>query len=313
MKLSLDALQVLDAIDRQGSFSAAAKSLHRVPSALSYTMARLESDLGLALFDRSRNRPRLSEAGKELLVQGRVILQQVADTEERMRYLASGWENRLRIAVVDLIPLPWVYPLVQQFYAQGGRTQIQLLEEVYGGCWDALASGRADIVVGAPGEGPQSIGFHQRMLTEVDFVFAVAPGHPLADMPEPLSPEQIRPYRAVSAADSSRFLPPRSSGLLGGQDVLTVPNQQAKLGAQLDGIGVGYLPQHLAAPAIESGELVEKSLLEGKSPVILNLIWRSGSLGGAQDWFLAQFNDMWARDLIRGQSQKRVNVGLDSE
>ena len=52
MDISLDALQVLDAIDRKGSFAAAASSLHRVPSAVSYSVQKLEQDLGIALFQK---------------------------------------------------------------------------------------------------------------------------------------------------------------------------------------------------------------------------------------------------------------------
>ena len=72
--LSLDALRVLDAIERRGSFQAAAEALHKVPSALSYTVQKLESDLGVVLFDRSRQRARLTAAGTLLLERGRKLL-----------------------------------------------------------------------------------------------------------------------------------------------------------------------------------------------------------------------------------------------
>ena len=52
--ITLDALQTLDAIERRHSFAAAAEELHRVPSAVSYTINKLEEDLGVALFDRKR-------------------------------------------------------------------------------------------------------------------------------------------------------------------------------------------------------------------------------------------------------------------
>ena len=73
---------------------------------------------------------------------------------------------------------------------------------------------------------------------DIPFVFAVAPQHPLAHQPGPLSLEQVRGYRAVVAADSSRRLPPRSSPLLAGQETLTVPDMDAKLMAQAAGLGV---------------------------------------------------------------------------
>lgn len=299
-KITFDALAVLDAIDREGGFSAAARVLHRVPSALTYTVNKLETDLGISLFDRASGKPVLTEAGQDLLVQGRTMLQQAADAEQRLQHLSRGWESHLRIAVADVIPLQWLYPLLTRFYAVGAVTQVQLLCEVYGGCWDALVSGRADLVVGAPGEGPPSGAYHQQELGVVDFVFAVAPGHELALQPEPLAPNAIRRYRAVSAADSSRQLLPRSSGLLGGQDVLTVPDQQAKLVAQCQGLGAGYLPRHLAATALKCGELIEKRVVDSKPAIGLSLVWRSGQGGAALNWFVSQLSGTnWLKDQIK--------------
>ena len=70
-KISLEALQVLDAIDRKGSFATAADDLHRVPSAVTYSVRQLESALGIEVFDRSGHRAVLTEAGLELLKEGR--------------------------------------------------------------------------------------------------------------------------------------------------------------------------------------------------------------------------------------------------
>lgn len=75
MKLTLDALLVLDAINREGSFAATAEALHRVPSAITYTMKKLEQDLEVSLFDRSGHRAVLTEAGRSLLEEGRYLLE----------------------------------------------------------------------------------------------------------------------------------------------------------------------------------------------------------------------------------------------
>src|SRR4051812_26140513 len=103
MSLTLDALQVIDAIDRKGSFAAAADTLHRVPSAVTYSVRQLEEGLGITLFDRRGHRAVLTEAGRELLVQGRQLLRAVADIECRVQQVAKGWESELRIAVDTLV------------------------------------------------------------------------------------------------------------------------------------------------------------------------------------------------------------------
>ncbi|MET0217273.1 MAG: LysR family transcriptional regulator [Burkholderiales bacterium] len=291
MKLSLDALAVLDAIDRKGSFAAAADELHRVPSAITYTVQKLEQDLDLLLFDRRGHRAVLTEAGTALLGEGRHLLRAAAELESRVKRVATGWETELRIAVSDVIPQSRLFPLVREFYAVECGTRLRLLSEVYGGCWDALVSERADLVIGAPGDGPVGGGYATRPLGTVRWVFALRPDHPLALMPEPLASCDILAYRAVSAADSSRNLPPRTSGLLSGQDVFTVPDIRTKRDAQVAGLGIGFLPTHLAGPEIEAGRLVTRRVEEPKPEIAFFIAWRTREAGRALRWFLKRLED----------------------
>lgn len=289
MRLTLDALHVLDTIDRRGSFAAAAEELHRVPSAITYTVQKLEEDLGARLFDRSKHRAVLTEAGRELLREGRHMLRAANALESRVTRVATGWEAELRIAYDDILVLDPILNVVSRFYReQACGTRIRLQAEVLGGCWDALVSDRADFVIGAPGDGPPGGGYSTRPLGHVDFVFAVAPRHPLAAVPDPLSGDDILQHRSISVADTSRNLPARTSGILSGQDVLTVPTLQAKLQAQLMGLGVGYLPRRLAQSHLETGRLVVKQTQEGKSRALLYLAWRTANKGKALAWLRQQ-------------------------
>src|SRR3954463_14867625 len=154
MKLSLEALQVIDAIDRKGSFAGAADELHRVPSAITYSVRQLEDGLGIELFDRKGNRAVLTDAGRELLAEGRRLLQAASDLECRVQQVARGWESELRIALDTLIGVEKIYGIAAEFYAQGSGTRLRISHEVLGGVWDALASGRADLGIGASGDAP---------------------------------------------------------------------------------------------------------------------------------------------------------------
>lgn len=297
IKLSLESIEVLDAIARKGSFAAAAESLFRVPSALTYTVRKLEEDLGVSLFNRSGHRAELTEAGVELLREGRHLLSAASELESRVRRVASGVETELCIAVSDIFNIATMYPILDRFYMQDFGTRIKLLREVYGGSWDALLSGRADISVGAPGDAPPGVGYASRPLGKLEFHYAVAPHHPLAILPEPLQNQDIMRYRSVSAADSSRSLPPRTSGILSGQDVLTVPDMQAKLQAQISGLGVGYLPKGLAEKYAASGQLVIKQVAEPKPEVTSFLAWRTDG-GKAQQWLLKELQQIQLENVI---------------
>jgi len=295
MKLSLDALQVMDAIERLGSFAAAASELHRVPSALTYTVQKLEQDLDVALFDRSGHRARLTPAGQELMQEGRQLLRAAGELECRVKRIATGWETELRIALDIMIPAVQLFPLIAEFYAQESGTRIRLAHEVLAGTWDALVSGRTELALGVSGEVPAGGGYALRMLGYKDFVFAVAPTHPLAALPEPLTHEQILAHRAVAIGDSSRNLPPRSIGLLTGQDVLTVPDLESKVAAQAAGLGCGYLPTHAAAPLIKAKRLVVKAVEEVTPVGNLYYAWHSQEKGKALRWFLKRLEQQEVR------------------
>src|SRR6185295_12061318 len=140
MRLSIDSLEVLDAIDRKGSFAAAAHELHRVPSAITYSVKQLEESLGIELFDRKGHRAVLTEAGRELLNEGRRLLRAAADLECRVQQVARGWESELRIAVDTVIGASKLFGCLEEFYAEQSGTRLRISTEVLGGTWDALAS-----------------------------------------------------------------------------------------------------------------------------------------------------------------------------
>lgn len=291
MSLTLEALAVLDAIDRRGSFAAAAVEMGRVPSAITYTIRTLEDTLDVLLFDRRGHRARLTPAGRTLLDDGRRLLAAASDTEARVRRVATGWETELRVAVDVLIPWARIYPLVAAFYSecavrQSSHTQLKLSREVLGGTWDALADGRADLAIGAPGDAPSGGGYRLRLLAEVAGQFVVAPTHPLALANEPLTEADISAHRAIVAADSSRHLPPRSIGILSGQDTLTVPDLDAKLAAQVAGLGCGTLPPSIAAADIVAGRLVIKALENPRPPFRVSAAWRTVRPGNALAWWI---------------------------
>lgn len=301
LKLSIDALEVIDAIARKGSFAAAAESLYRVPSAVTYTIRKLEEDLGVVLFDRSGHRANLTEAGAELLKEGRYLLDAAHALESRVKRVATGVETDIGIAISDLFSNEAIFSVLAEFYAQGFGTRIKIMREVFGGSWDALLSGRADISVGAPGEAPPGGGFSTKLLGHLEFVFSVAPHHPLAQMPDPLSNQDIIQHRAVAAADSSRNLPPRTSGILSGQDVLTVSDMQGKLQAQLAGLGVGYLPIKMAQHYAAQGKLVIKEVAEPRTLAPTFLAWsnhRNSSMGKAQQWMLKRLEKLTLEELM---------------
>lgn len=286
MRLSLDALQVLDAIARCGSLAAAGEELHRTASTLSYTVRKLESDLGLKIFDRSGHRAALTDAGRLLLEEGRALLAAAAAVERRVRTYGRGWEAELAIACNELVPFGALLGVVGEFYAAGHPTRVTLSSEVLGGAWDALVAQRADIAIAEVPSGAAALEIEHTPLGSVSFQFCCTPDHPLASAPQPLKVATIRRHRVVVAADSARVTAPRSTGISSASEVLTVGSVRAKLEAQIAGLGVGFLPTSLAAEAVAAGRLVVRRVSAPKPRTPLFVAWRRTDAGHATNWFV---------------------------
>ena len=289
--ITLDALRTLDAIARRHSFAAAAEELYRVPSAVSYTISKLEEDLGVALFDRSRRKAELTAIGRLVLEQGRQILTATEELTALARQAADGWEVELRICIDSVLRCDAVYELIEDFQRIQPKTEIRLSEEVLGGSWDALNDDRCDLVIGAEGA-PPAQGFGLHSLGKVTFEFAVAAGHPLTELPMPLPASAIQDYPTVIVADSSRHLSVRSSGLLDGRSRLIVPSIEHKIEAQCKGLGVGFLPRHRIKRELEEGDLVLLSLDVPRPPVEISVAWARSNSGKGLKWFIKRLKKM---------------------
>jgi DNA-binding transcriptional LysR family regulator len=294
LKLTFEALEMLDAIDRLGSFGRAASALGKVPSALTYSVRKLEDDLDTLIFDRRGYRAALTPAGKLLLDEGRALLQHASRLQSEIAQTAKGWETEFRVALDAILPWSWITPHLDAYFKEGCPSKLRISEETLAGSWDALADSRVDLVIGATGDVPNSALFSSQALFDVKFVYCVSPKHPLARANEPVATADVSQFRAIAIADTSRNLPLRTTGLLSGQDRLVVPNMQAKIDAQVAGLGGGYLASWFAKPYLKSAQLVEKRVDAPKPEASLVMAWRANTRGRALTWWRERLRDVRA-------------------
>jgi DNA-binding transcriptional LysR family regulator len=300
-RISLDALLILDAIDRHGSFAGAANELYKVPSTISYTVSKLEQDLGVQVFERLGPKVAITKAGRELLVEGRYLLKAATDLEHRVRRVASGWETELTIGLDAIFSSSALIDEVKEFCKVADLTRLKFYEEVLSGTWESLLDRRVDLLVGAVGEGPSGGGYTTHLIGSMPFIFAVSPEHPLAIVNKPLGKAELSSHLAIAVSDSVRKLQPRTVGLLFGQNTLSVPNMRIKYDYQLAGVGFGFLPDSIARKAIESGLLIEKIVEEPRKPEPLYLAWRSEEIGTGLAWWIEKMKNsdllekLWAK------------------
>lgn len=323
--LTPESLAMMDVIARTGSFAAAARELGKVPSSLTYSVRQLEDALDVLLFDRRSRQAKLTAAGEELLNEGRRLLDQMDAVANRVKRVATGWETQLTLAVDGVISRLTMFELCEAFYALcpqvasmrpgasahnaglgGPGTRLRMRTEVMNGTWEALTSGQADLAIGVGADRGTPPGVQLKELGPMEFLFAVAPHHPLAAATAPISDAELLRHRAVAVADSAQRLTPMTVNLLPGQDVLTVSSMQLKIEAQLRCMGCGFVPEPLAREHIAAGRLVVKATQRGAQHPRLAYAWRTPTtstpgagrkpqLGLALRWWIDQLESPTTR------------------
>ena len=304
--LTPESIALIGAVHRAGSMAAAARAMGLVPSALTYRVRQLEDALDVLLFDRSSRQARLTEAGKELLREGERLLIELDAIANRVKRVATGWEPQLTLAVDSVISRTTVLELCEAFFALDPPTRLRIREESLSGTLEALNSGQADLAIGVALEPTHDKSLHSKPLGAVHFVYAVAPHHPLATAAEPVTDAMVMAHRGVAVADSVQRGRGLTVGLLGGQNVLTLPGMQEKLDAQLRGLGGGFLPEYLARPHIASGRLVQKHMQRPVRVIPMSYAWRrvgTGKEGRALQWWLQQLENPATRKALLERAQ----------
>ena len=271
-----------------------------MPSALTYRVRQIEDALDVLLFDRSARQAKPTEAGAELLREGGRLLQDIDAVANRVRRVATGWEPQLTLSIDGVISPHTMLELVEAFYAMSPPTRLKLRDGIMSGTREALTSGRADLAIGVSNIASDVAGLQQAPLGDLLFIYVVAPHHPLASMPEPITDAVMLRHRAVAVADSAQR-GGMTMGLLGGQDVLTVDTMQAKVQVQLRGLGGGFLPEPMVRPYLEAGRLVAKRVARPERQLRLHYAWGGPGFtapGRALQWWLQQLQSPATRKAL---------------
>lgn len=280
--ITIEALSIIDAIDRRGSFAKAAEELNKATSALSYGVQKLEEQLGVTLFQREGRRSVLTPAGSFVLKEGRKILQATSELADKTREVATGWEPRLRIAVESIVNYALFFEVLAEFLKEHPSLEIDVRESVLNGGWEALEQDRVDIVVGAPGPVPLQKGYRAIPIGNIDMVPLIASHHPLANLankPEALE-AGLANIRRIVTHDTTTVNVVRSAGLsIGAKNSLYVQTIDQKVTAILAGLGIGHLPRYRIQQYLDNGSLIVLSL--GASTNENFIAWKISNKGKA--------------------------------
>lgn len=256
---SLDHLKTFLAVAEAGSFAGAARRLGRATSVVSYAIANLESQLGLALFERkATRRPELTEAGRAILADSRGIAQGMDGLLARARGLLGGLEAEVAIAVDVMLPASVLVQALNAFRAEFPTVGLRLYVEALGAVTQLVLDGVAS--VGVSGPLPRRMdAVEQGAVGMVKLIAVAADTHPLARHKGALSPAILREHVQLVLTDRST--------LTRGQDFSVIATQTwrlADLGAKhallLAGLGWGSMPEWMVREDIAAGRLVRLAI-----------------------------------------------------
>ncbi|TOY91217.1 DNA-binding transcriptional activator PunR [Vibrio fluvialis] len=282
---SKSSLEMLDAVARLGSFTAAADVLHKVPSAISYGVRQVEVELGVVLFRRLPRKVELTPAGELFMQEARSLLRQMEELKAQTRRAAHGWQKTLKVTLDNVVKLDRMKPLVEDFYRTFEFAELQINMEVFNGSWEAISQGRADIVIGATSAVPVGGDFEVRDMGILDWAFVMSPAHPCV-REQVLTEAFVSQFPAICLDDTSSVLPKRHTGHYPQQRRLLLPNWYSAIECLKNGVGVGYMPRHMAQPLLASGQLVEKMLPDEKPLSQCCLVWRKDDNHKLIEWMV---------------------------
>jgi DNA-binding transcriptional LysR family regulator len=253
--ITLDQLRTFIAAVDAGSFSAAGRKLRRAQSAVSQTLANLEAQIGVKLFDRSARYPRLTEEGRSLLVDARSVADNVDGFKARARAMREGLEPELSVAMDVMYPMEALTRAATHSRKTYPHTPLRLYVEALGGVIKPVLDRKCSI--GVIGSLPVvSDELQSEPLLDLPMVTVVSPAHPLATMRGAVSASAVAKHVQLVLADRTTLTEGRDFGVLS-----PLTWRMADLGAKhaflRAVLGWGHMPLHMVQADLDSGVLVK--------------------------------------------------------
>ncbi|KAB0548784.1 LysR family transcriptional regulator [Pseudomonas argentinensis] len=277
-RVTLDQWRTLQAVVDNGGFAQAADVLHRSQSSVSYTVARMQEQLGVPLLRIDGRKAVLTEAGDVLLRRSRQLVKQASQLEDLAHHMEQGWEAEVRLVVDAAYPSARLVRALTAFMPQSRGCRVRLREEVLSGVEEVLKEGVADLAISAY----NIPGFLGSEMSPVEFIAVAHPEHPLHRLQRELNFQDLETQMQVVIRDSGRHQP-RDMGWLGAEQRWTVGSLATAATFVGSGLGFAWLPRHMIERELGDGLLKPLPLDKGGSrkPVFFLYASKDKALGPA--------------------------------
>jgi molybdate transport repressor ModE-like protein len=290
--LTLDQMRVLIAVAETGSFSAAARKLGRVQSAISQAVQAMEQALRLTLFDRSGKTPVLTDVGQAMLADAHAVLARAQAMQARALDIRDDLEPELTLAVDAVFPMPLLMGSLQALRSAFPTLPATLFTEGLGGARETLMAGAARMaiypIVGGP---PPEV--HAEFLARVALAPVAAADHPLGRLDRPARREDLEEYVQLLLTGRNAFAESLRGGVVSPQ-VWRFVDQTVRLQFLLSGFGWCNMPLHMVEEHIAAGRLRRLEILHSEPPPEFPLYVvcpRDRPLGRAGRWLIRDLRE----------------------
>lgn len=285
---TLDQLKVFLTVVDTGSFAGAARRLNRASSVVSYSIANLEAQLGLTLFDRETTRkPQLTQAGRMVLAEARRVTGGIDSLRAKSKGMLQGLESELHIVLDTLLPEERVVDALTSFREQFPTVTLHLYVESLGSVTRLVMDRVANIGVAGPLVSVD--GIEKEGIGSVRMIPVAAPAHPLA-LAEVNLPGAGREHVQLVLTDRSALTKGRDIAVVG-TSTWRLADLSSKHMLLKAGIGWGNMPEPMILDDLAAGRLVRLDMPDSiGGDYVMDAIYRTDSPPGpAGRWLIQRF------------------------
>jgi DNA-binding transcriptional LysR family regulator len=251
-RITLEQWRALQAVVEAGGYAQAAAQMHKSQSTLTYAVQKIQSLLGVKVFEIRGRKAVLTDAGQVLYRRARTLLEEAAMLERGAAAMAQDWQPEIRIAVETIFPTWLLLECLAEFAVERPETRIEIYETVMAGTVEMLVEGRAEI-----GIGPSMGGLAGTPLMSIRAVAVASPDHPLHRLKRPVTERDLKRHRRIFIRDTSTQ---RQAEVAGVELRWTVSHKSTSIKAVAMGLGFAWLPEDIIRPELRAGTLAPLKL-----------------------------------------------------
>ncbi|EAT13156.1 LysR family transcriptional regulator [Bermanella marisrubri] len=282
-RVTLEQWRTLQAVIDHGGYAQAAEALHKSQSSISYTVGKLQEQLGMELLHIEGRKAVLTSAGEALLQRSRHLIEHAMELEAVAASLEQGWEAEVRLAMDAIFPKSILINAFKDFLPKSSNTKVVLREEVLSGAAEALLEKKVELSI-TPVVPP---GFMGEKLMDIQFIAVAHPDHELQKLGRPVTMKDLESQMHIVIKDSA-IKQNRDSGWLGSDLRWTVSNFESARALLASGLGFSWLPTHEACDLINEGNVKPLELdTDYRKQGSLYLVYASKEIAGPATNLLA--------------------------